>query len=116
MHYLLATLVFCISQFVGAALKDTNSTFVPCGTQAPPPALLDMAMSMASSTSKVATVEANRTLEIDLYFHLVLSEGKEGTVTGQMLEDQVRILKFVHLMISSLYSRLGRTADPPSLA
>ena len=101
MHYLLATLIFGISKIVGAALEDTNSTLVRCDTPAPPAALLDMATSMASSTSntnsisKAATVEADRALDINIYFHLVVSEGKKGTVTGQMLEDQVRGLKSV---------------------
>ena len=113
MHYLLATLIFWISKIAGAALEDTNSTLFRCGIQSPPAALLDMAMSMASSTSKLETVEANRALEINLYFHLVLSEGKEETVTGQMLEDQVRVLYYVHRKISSLSSQLGTTADPP---
>ena len=99
MHYLLAGLIFGISKIAGAALEDTNSTLIRCGTPAPPAALLDMAMSMASSTSnanstsKAANVEANRAIEINLYFHLVVSKGKKGTVTGQMLEDQVRVLK-----------------------
>lgn len=114
MHYLLATLVFWISKIAGAALPDADSNLVRCGTQAPPAALLDMAMSMANSTSKAAVLEADRALEINLYFHLVLSAGKEGTVTGQMLEDQVRVSKPVHLNIASLSSRFRTTADPPS--
>lgn len=114
MHYLLVTLIFWISKIAGFALEDTNSTLVNCGTQTPPAALLDMAMSMANWTSKAATVDTNRALEINLYFHLVVSETKEGAVTGQMLEDQVRVLKSVHLKISSLYSPFGLTADPPS--
>ena len=111
MHYLLATLIFCISEIAGAALQDTNSNLV-CGTQTPPAALLDMATSMANWKSKAVNVETS--LEINLYLHLIVSEAKAGTVTQQMLDDQVRLLQPVHLKILTLCSPFGTTADPPS--
>ena len=45
---------------------------------------------MESSASRSNATAANRTLEIDLYIHVVTSEDKEGTVTDKMVLDQVR--------------------------
>ena len=90
MHYLLAALLFWILKITGAALEDTNVTHFRCGTEAPRAALVEVPLSTGSSPSNAATTVVHADIEINLYFHVVFSTGKEGTVTEQMLADQVR--------------------------
>ena len=70
----------------GSALAADNSSALRCGAGDPPDALLEVAKSMV----KEAAAAADRTLEVDTFFHVVTTQANEGMVTDQMLSDQVR--------------------------
>ena len=90
MHRLIAIVALVLSST--ASTTADNVTLIRCGTQAPPPTLLDMARTLENSTSKIAATEPDRALEINLYMHMVYSEENEGAVTDQMVEDQIDVL------------------------
>lgn len=89
MHWSLAVVAVLASHLLGVPAADTSSSRYGCGTNAPAE-FLALAKSMDSTAVGVKAVAVNRTLEVKLYIHVVTTEDKEGTVTDEMVHDQVR--------------------------
>ena len=74
-----------LALLAGSALAADSLDTLRCGAGDPPNALLQVAKSIV----KEATAKANRTLEVDTFFHVVTTEDSEGVVNDLMLGDQV---------------------------
>ena len=102
MHWPLAVVVLLASLLLRVPAADVSSRRYGCGTNAPAE-FIDLVKSMESPTSGVKAIPVNkaiavnRTLEVDLYIHVVTTEDKEGTVTDEMIHDQVREYRIVFL-------------------
>ena len=74
---------------IGATLGASQPGPQSCGVGEPSPKLLDIARSMRDNPASMKR-DHNTSLVIPTYLHVVESADREGTVTPQMLEDQVR--------------------------
>ena len=74
-----------LALLAGSALAADSLDTLRCGADDPPDALLQVAKSMVKETA----AEADRTLEVDTFFHVVTTEDSEGLVNDLMLGDQV---------------------------
>lgn len=84
MYYPLFTALLALS--VGGALALNSSDILRCGNGDLPTEMLQVSKSMARET----TIAVDRTLGVDVFFHVVSTEANKGVVTDQMLTDQVR--------------------------
>ena len=102
MRWHLAIVALLAARLLCTTTVETNSTPVRCGTEEPPADLLVMAKTMSNVASTRNAVAADQALEIGLYIHVVTTEDKEGTVTNEMISDQVhssRSFSTIHLTV-----------------
>lgn len=83
MYYPLFTALLALS--AGSALALNSSDILRCGNGDLPTEMLQVSKSMA----RERTTAADRSIKIDVYFHVVAVEANQW-VTDQMLTDQVR--------------------------
>ncbi len=84
MYYPLFTALLALS--VGGALALNSSDILRCGNGDLPTEMLRVSKSMARET----TIAVDRTLGVDVFFHVVSTEAHKVGATDQMLTDQVR--------------------------
>ena len=74
---------------LGAALGASQPDLQSCGVGEPSPKLLEIARTMRDTPASMKR-DHDTSLVIPTYLHVVESVNQEGSVTAQMLEDQVR--------------------------
>ncbi|KAI4231338.1 MAG: hypothetical protein LQ349_005683 [Xanthoria aureola] len=76
-----------------AAPPATKAGFVRCGTDNPPAALVAQAQDMSARFDPQAAAAAvAATLNVNVYFHVVESAAKQGSVTQTQLNNQLAVL------------------------
>ncbi|KAL8950594.1 MAG: hypothetical protein Q9222_003374 [Ikaeria aurantiellina] len=90
MYTMLRSLALCALWATSAlaAVPAVKDAYVRCGTDSPSPELLAAAQSMAIRP----TAAAARTLNVNVYFHVVTTSAKQGSVTQAQLNNQLSVL------------------------
>ncbi|KAL8678607.1 MAG: hypothetical protein Q9186_005070 [Xanthomendoza sp. 1 TL-2023] len=71
-----------------AAPSVEKQTFIRCGADSPPAALVAVAQSMPVRP----VAQAARTLNVNTYFHVVTTAAKQGSITQTQLNNQIAVL------------------------